>query len=217
MSTIPFRSKQEVEAAIPAVRSHLERGGLLGHPTETVYGVGCRPESAGLRRLSRLKGRSAQKPFLVLVSDNTMADEWGFVFSDAARALARAFWPGPLTLVLEVGSGKLPNSLRGERGGVAIRWTSHSGVARLIEAMNFPITSTSANPAGAEPALTAAEVVAHLASSLESEHLLVLDGGPLRASLPSTVIDCTGHTPLLLREGAVPAEQLYAQVGRIER
>lgn len=217
MMTIPFLSEEEVEAAIPRAREHLNRGGLLGHPSETVYGVGCRPDTDDLRRLARMKGRAAQKPFLVLVSNGAMANEWGFVFSTPARTLTRAFWPGPLTLVLEVRGGKLPDLLQGERGGVAIRWTSHSGVARLVEALNFPITSTSANPAGAEPVCSASEVANHFASAPESERLAVLDGGSLQASLPSTVIDCTGHVPVLLREGAIPVEQLSAQVGRIER
>ena len=100
---------------------------------------------------------------------------------------------------------------------LAIRWTSHSGVARLIDALNFPITSTSANPASTEPALRADEVADRFASALESERLVVLDGGPLRASQPSTVIDCIGRVPVLLREGAIPAEQLHAHLGRTER
>src|SRR2546423_13796584 len=81
-----------------------------------------------------------------------MAEEQGLAFSEAASALARAFWPGPLTLVLPGGGGRLPDTLRGPEGGIAVRWTSHPHVARLVAALGEPLTSTSANRPGGPPA-----------------------------------------------------------------
>ncbi|MEZ0334979.1 MAG: L-threonylcarbamoyladenylate synthase, partial [Gemmatimonadales bacterium] len=105
--TLPFRSDAEIEAAIPVVGEHLARGGLLAYPTETVYGLGSGPSVPALDALARLKGRAPGKPFLLLVSSRAMVEEWGLVLTAAARALAAAFWPGPLALVLPGREGKL--------------------------------------------------------------------------------------------------------------
>src|SRR4029077_7286968 len=114
----------------------------------TVYGLGSRAVQADVAALAALKGRSASKPFLLLISDRAMAEGQGLAFNASADALARAFWPGPLTLVLPGGSGRLPNLLRGPEGGSAVRWTSHAGIARLVAALKEPLTSTSANIPG---------------------------------------------------------------------
>src|SRR2546427_11123337 len=81
-----------------------------------------------------------------------MAEAQGLAFSESASALARAFWPGPLTLVLPGGSGRLPDQLRGPEGGIAVRWTSHKGVARLVGAPGGPLTPTPAHLPGSPPA-----------------------------------------------------------------
>jgi L-threonylcarbamoyladenylate synthase len=135
MTALPFASEAEARAAIPRVWAHLRAGGLLAYPTETVYGLGSRPVDADLRALAALKGRAAGKPFLLLVASREMAEAQGLAFNESARALARAFWPGPLTLVLPGGSGRLPDLLRGPEGGIAVRWTSHPGVALLVAEM----------------------------------------------------------------------------------
>src|SRR3954468_7579960 len=142
---LPFRTPAEVEAAIPAVSSHLAADGLLGYPTETVYGLGSAASVPALEALARLKGRDPGKPFLLLVSGRPMAEQCGLVFSASARALSDAFWPGPLTLVLPGGEGRLPDGLRGREGGIAVRHTSHEGIARLVGRSGRPLTSTSAN------------------------------------------------------------------------
>ena len=150
--TLPFLTPAEVEAATPRVREHLEADRLLAYPTETVYGLGSAPRPAALAALAALKGRPPQKPFLLLVSGRVMAERWGLVFNAPARALSDAFWPGPLTLVLPGGEGHLPEALRGTEGGIAVRHTSHPGIARLVAALDFPLTSTSANRPGGPPA-----------------------------------------------------------------
>ena len=103
MTTLAFRTDAEVRAAVPPTVAHLRGGGLLAYPTETVYGVGSRARDADVRALAALKGRRHDKPFLLLVSDRAMAEQQGLAFNAAADALARAFWPDPLSLVLPGG------------------------------------------------------------------------------------------------------------------
>jgi L-threonylcarbamoyladenylate synthase len=213
--TLPFRSAEEVTAAIGEVRTHLAAGGLLAYPTETVYGLGSAPTDAGLDHLARLKGRSADKPFLLLVSSPEMVTAWGLVLNRAASALAEAFWPGPLTLVVNGGEGRLPDRLRGREGGIAIRLTGHNGIRRLIAACGEPLTSTSANRPGGAPAPGAEGIVELFPEAVNSGQLLVLDGGVLGNVPPSTLVDCTDAEPRLVREGAIPREELRRAVGRL--
>src|ERR687890_907953 len=149
---LPFQTEEEITQAIPQVSRHLHAGKLLAYPTETVYGLGSAPTEPAVAALARLKGRPQGKPFLLLISGRRMAESWGLVFSPSATALSDAFWPGPLTLVLRGGEGRLPDQLRGREGGIAVRHTSHAGVARLISALGRPLTSTSANRPGLPPA-----------------------------------------------------------------
>lgn len=212
---LPFLSDAEIEAAIPVAREHLARGGLLAYPTETVYGLGSAPLVPALDALAQLKGRPADKPFLLLVSDRAMVEEWGLVLTTAARALAAAFWPGPLTLVLPGGEGKLPDQLRGREGGIAVRYTSHAGIARLVAATGQPLTSTSANRPGSPPAPGADRIREVFADEVERGELLVLDGGVLGNVPPSTLVDCTSPVPRLVREGAIPRAELRRAAGRL--
>ncbi len=213
--TLLFRSEPEIAAAIPAVVAHLERGGLLAYPTETVYGLGSTPSAPGLAALSRLKRRAPGKPFLLLVSGRAMTEEWGLVMSPSARALSAAFWPGPLTLVLRGGEGRLPDELRGKEGGIAARHTSHAGIARLVAAMGRPLTSTSANRPG-EPAAPGPDRIREVfGPEIDRGELLVLDGGVLGNVPPSTLVDCTGPVPRLVREGAIPRAELRRAAGSL--
>ena len=215
MKPVPFRSDADIEGALSAVTAHLQRGGLLAYPTETVYGLGSRAREAEVRALARLKGRRPNKPFLLLVSSRTMAEAQGLAFNEVASALARAFWPGPLTLVLPGGGGRLPDLLRGPEGGIAVRWTSHPGMARLVAALEEPITSTSANLPGQPPAPGAEAILRDFAAAAEAGTLVVLDGGVLGNSPPSTVVDCTRPTPRLVREGALTLVDLRRAAGRL--
>jgi L-threonylcarbamoyladenylate synthase len=213
--TLPFLTPAEVEAATPRVREHLEADRLLAYPTETVYGLGSAPRPAALAALAALKGRPPQKPFLLLVSGRVMAERWGLVFNAPARALSDAFWPGPLTLVLPGGEGHLPEALRGTEGGIAVRHTSHPGIARLVAALDFPLTSTSANRPGGPTAPGAPASADLFADAVASGELLVLDGGVLGNVPPSTLVDCTTKVPRLVREGALPRGELRRAVGRL--
>jgi len=215
LTAVPFQSDSDIAAAIPQVVKHLQKGGLLAYPTETVYGFGSRPIQADVAALAALKGRSATKPFLLLISDRGMAEAYGLAFNASADALARAFWPGPLTLVLPGGSGRLPDLLRGPDGGIAVRWTSHQAIARLVAALGSPLTSTSANLPGQPPGPGAAAIARDFAPAVSAGQLLVLDGGVLGNRPPSTVVDCTRPEAQIVREGTLSVAELRRAVGRL--
>jgi len=212
---LPFRTAAEIDAAIPTVSAHLSAERLLGYPTETVYGLGSGPTVPALRRLARLKGRELGKPFLLLVAGRAMAEAWGLVFTASARALSDAFWPGPLTLVLRGGEGKLPDELRGREGGIAVRHTSHKGIERLVARSGRPLTSTSANQPGGPPAPGPDRLVDLFKAAVDTGELLVLDGGVLGNVPPSTLVDCTESVPRMVREGAIPRAELRRAAGRL--
>lgn len=209
---LPFTGAAVAES-IPKVVAHLREGGLIGYPTETVYGLGGDVSEAAVRAVAELKGREPGKPFLLIIADVKMAEDLGLLFNASARALARAFWPGPLTLALP-GGPRLPEQLRGAEGGVAVRFTGHADLARLVAAFGGPITSTSANRPGNPPAPGAERLVEEFRPEVESGRLLVLDGGVLGRVPPSTLVDCTQSEPRLVREGAIPREELRRTVGR---
>lgn len=215
MRVLPFQGTDAVKAATPIVAEHLLGGGIIAYPTETVYGLGSRPVAADVDTLSRVKSRAPGKPFLLLVSSRRMATAYGLVFTTAAQALADQFWPGPLTLVLAGGEGKLPDSLRGPEGGIAVRWTSHRETGMLIEALGTPITSTSANRPGGPTAPGVDAILKTFKPELDAGVLLVLDGGVLGNVPPSTLVDCTGPVTRLIRPGAIPSRELRARVGSL--
>ncbi len=208
----PFWSADEVQAAVPHVVDHLVAHGLLAYPTETVYGFGGMVDHDSVEALVALKRRPPAKPFLVLVSGSAMIERLGLHLPPEAARLAAAHWPGPLTLVLPGGEGQLPARLRGPEGGIAVRWTSHPGLQRLIAALGSPLTSTSANLPGVPPATSAVEVVAQWRPVVARGALMVLDGGTLSPSPPSTVVDCTTRRLRVIRPGAIAAATLRATV-----
>jgi len=215
VTPVPFQTAAEIATAIPRVVTHLQGGGLLAYPTETVYGLGSRAVQADVAALAALKGRTAAKPFLLLISDRSMAEAHGLAFNASADALARAFWPGPLTLVLPGGSGRLPDLLRGPDGGIAVRWTSHQSIAQLVAALGVPLTSTSANLPGQPPGPGAAAIARDFAPAVDAGRLLVLDGGVLGNRPPSTVVDCTRPQAQIVREGTLSVAELRRAVGRL--
>jgi L-threonylcarbamoyladenylate synthase len=211
--TLPFFSVGDAVAAADRIKTHLAADRLLAYPTETVYGLGSAPTERALDRLAQLKGRPPGKPFLLLVSGIPMLEAWGLSLGPAARTLAREFWPGPLTLVLRGGEGRLPDRLRGREGGIAVRWTSHAAVAALVDRLGHPLTSTSANRPGEAAAPGPERIETVFADAITAGELLVLDGGVLGNVPPSTLVDCTGPVPLMVREGAIPKAELRRRAG----
>lgn len=210
--TVPFWSSGEINSAIPTAITHLRAHKVLAYPTETLYGFGGTVDQESVRALIKLKGRPPGKPFLLLVAGADMLTRLDLHLTPAASQLAARYWPGPLTLVLAGGERRVPAELRGPEGGVAVRWTPHAAMGRLITALGEPVTSTSANRPGAPAALSAGEIVEQWSESINRGDLLVLDGGQLRPSQPSTVVDCTGARPRVIRPGAISALTLRETV-----
>lgn len=209
---LPFWSPEEVGAAIATALAHLREGRILAYPTETLYGFGTMIDNDAVERLVALKRRPPAKPFLLLISDTPMLARIGLHLTQSAAMLAARHWPGPLTLVLPGGERRIPARLRGPEGGVAVRWTPHPGLQQLIAALGDPITSTSANRPGEPAATSAREVLEQFPAAIASGEVLLLDAGKLATDTPSTVVDCTGKRPRVIRPGAIPAALLRESV-----
>ncbi|MBX3172778.1 MAG: threonylcarbamoyl-AMP synthase [Gemmatimonadaceae bacterium] len=209
---LPFWSPEEVEAALRRTLEHLQSNKVLAYPTETLYGFGTMINDEAVARLVELKRRPPAKPFLLLISDTPMLKRIGLHLTQPASMLAARHWPGPLTLVLPGGERRIPDRLRGPEGGVAVRWTPHPGMQRLIASLGDPITSTSANRPGQPAATSAREVIQAFGPQVSSGEVLLLDGGQLPTDTPSTVVDCTGRLPRVIRPGAIPAAVLRESV-----
>ena len=189
------------DTPIGSVLDHLHAGGHLAYPTETVYGFGGRPDPSVIRDLQRLKGRDSDKPLLLLIPDRESVTD--LVWTAEARDMADVFWPGSVTLVLAAPSARYPQGVRSPGGNVAVRVSPHPLVRALVEDAG-PILSTSANRPGEPPAMDAQTALEIARAGGVGEEMWVLDGGALESSLPSTVVDCSGATPTVLREGTVP-------------
>jgi L-threonylcarbamoyladenylate synthase len=209
---IPFWSPAEIEASFTATITHLQSHRVLAYPTETVYGFGGGVDHESVDALVALKHRPAGKPFLLLIAGSDMLSRLDLHFTTSASTLAAHFWPGPLTLVLPGGERRVPDPLRGPEGGIAVRWTPHPGLLRLIRKYGDPITSTSANLPGALPATSANALVHEWRRDIASGLIRVLDGGTLPPSPPSTVVDCMGPHPRVIRPGAIPVATLRQAV-----
>jgi L-threonylcarbamoyladenylate synthase len=191
---------------VDEVVDHLRRQGIVAMPTETVYGLSCLLQEPPLREVRRLKGREGDRPFLVLVPDAGSVSD--LAWTPQARELSEVFWPGALTLVLRDPSRRFPEGVRSQEGGVAVRVSPHPVVRAVVERAGEPLVSTSANQPGGPPALSAQEAFSVAVALGAAEGLWVLDGGTLTPSEPSTIVDCTGPEPVLLRVGAVPLNRL---------
>jgi L-threonylcarbamoyladenylate synthase len=210
--SIPFWSAEEIGAAIRPALEQIEARKVLAYPTETVYGFGGGIDRESVDTLVKLKRRPPAKPFLLLISGPDMIERLDLRLPSYAANLTARHWPGPLTLVLAGGERRVPEQLRGPEGGVAVRWTSHPAMTRLIHAYGDAITSTSANRPGVPPATRAAEILSQWSDAVARGELRVLDGGSLTPSKPSTVLDCTGRRPRVIRPGAISAATLRESV-----
>lgn len=187
----------------------LRDGGLVAFPTETVYGLGgdARNDLA-VAGIFAAKGRPSFNPLIVHVPDLAMAEGFA-VFSDQARGLARAFWPGPLTMVLPLkGDAGLSTLVTAGLPSVAIRIPAHGVAQALLRAFGGPLAAPSANPSGRVSPTCAAHVLEGLAGRIGA----VVDGGACAVGVESTIVGFEGG-PALLRPGGVPVEALEAALG----
>ncbi len=199
--------------AIDEAAQALLEGRLVAFPTETVYGLGgLATDDEAVARIYEAKGRPAYNPLILHVADSDSAHRISS-FTEQAEAVASAFWPGPLTLVLPrlPGAGIASRATAG-LDTVAIRVPSHPVAQALLQAVASPVAAPSANPSGRVSPTTAE----HVAADLREAVTLVLDGGPCPVGLESTVIDLSGERPRLLRPGGLPRARLVSLLGGVE-
>ena len=185
----------------------LGKGELVVHPTESVYGFGCVLADEPLASLRQLKDRPSGG-FVVLLSSQEEAAE---LVDPAARALARAFWPGPLTLVVDEPENRFHPGAKAADGSVALGVPGHETTRALLAAVGAPMTSTSANLPGARPAVTAQD--ARRAASARGRDLFALDAGPLPGGPPSTIVRAGRAGAVLLRAGPIGLRALSEAAG----
>jgi L-threonylcarbamoyladenylate synthase len=197
----------DLERAIEALR----RDRLVVYPTETFYGVGARARSsAAVRACAALKGRDAGKPIALIAADAGMLDAVVAATPPLAAPLMRRFWPGPLTLVLPA-RDDLPPELTAGSGRIGIRVSSHPVARALATGAGEPITATSANRAGAEPAI----VVDDARRALGDAVAVYVDGGTLGGGSASTVV-VVGHDAItVVRAGAIGLDALRDTLGSV--
>ncbi len=191
----------------------LRDGGIVVFPTETVYGIGASARSCfGPQEIIEIKVRPLEKPLPWLVEDEGALDIYGVDVPDYARNLGKAFWPGALTLVVKA-SDEVGKDFRADDDTVALRSPDHEVVMELIQASGGPIIATSANTSGQPAPGTFDEVEERIIAAAD----VVLDGGETAHRKASTVIDCTGAEPVIIREGAIPTEEvLVAAKGAVQ-
>lgn len=196
-------------AGISRAAGYLAQGHLVAFPTETVYGLGADARnSLAVAGIFEAKGRPRFNPLIVHVGSAELARRY-VRWSDQAEAMARAFWPGPLTLVLPLrADAGLSDLVTAGLPSLAIRVPAHPLAQKLLEAFDGPVAAPSANPSGRISPTTAAHVIA----GLEGRIAAVLDGGPCPVGLESTILSLTG-APSLLRHGGLPVEAINDALG----
>jgi len=182
----------------------LREGGLVAFPTDTVYGLGVLAfDQRGIDQLYAVKQRDSLKAIPILLGDPAELAQVTAGMGEIARRLAQRFWPGPLTLVVPRHPGLPPNL--SPQPTIGVRMPDHSVALSLLR-LTGPLAVTSANQSDGESAATALEVFAQLGGRIP----LILDGGRTPGGLSSTVVDCTGPEPVILRPGPISMEQILA-------
>jgi L-threonylcarbamoyladenylate synthase len=182
----------------------LRAGGLVAFPTETVYGLGADAASPdAVQRLFAVKGRPADHPVIVHLGDAAQLDEWGVEIDDTARTLTRACWPGPLTVVVRR-APHVPDAVTGGLDTVGLRVPDQPVALALLREFGGGVAAPSANRFGRVSPTTAADVFADLGDDVD----VILDGGPCRVGVESTIVDCARDEPAILRLGGVSRERI---------
>lgn len=194
-----------IAAAVAALRA----GRLVALPTETVYGLGAdASDAAAVAEIFRVKGRPSNHPLIVHLGDPALLGEWAAEVSPQAQALADAFWPGPLTLLMRR-SGSVGDWVTGGRDTVGLRVPGDDVALELLRAFGGGVAAPSANRFGKVSPTSAAHVVADLGTDVD----LVLDGGDCTVGVESTIVDVSGDEVVVLRQGGVSVEALADVLG----
>lgn len=197
--------KAEDLGAIAAAAEMLRQGHLVAFPTDTLYGVGAAAFNAeAIAQLYQVKGRSRLKGIPILLSDYHYLEYVVREIPESASAYCTRYWPGPLTLIMPK-HPELPGNMS-LNDGVAVRVPDHPVARELIRAAGGMVATSSANRSGQQPACTGAQAMQALSGRVSA----VLDAGPCPESMASTIVDCRGETPVIIREGPIPAAELLS-------
>jgi L-threonylcarbamoyladenylate synthase len=198
---------QIIEAA-----QKLKQNEVVAFPTETVYGLGGNAKSdEAVLKIFEAKGRPGDNPLIIHIANREQIHSFVKEIPDQAKVLMDAFWPGPLTIILEKKDGVLSEKATAGLSTVAVRMPDHPVALALIEASGLPLAAPSANLSG-KPSPTTAD---HVADDLTGRIAGIVNGGATGVGLESTVVDCTGEIPAILRPGGVTKEQLEEVVGEV--
>ena len=200
------------EKDIEAAAALLREGGLVGIPTETVYGLGANGlDPAAVRRIFEAKGRPQDNPLILHIPDPSWLERYCRDVPAAARRLAEQFWPGPLTMILPR-RALVPDEVTCGLETVGVRCPDHPVTLAIIRAAGVPVAAPSGNRSG-RPSPTCAR---HMLEDMEGRIQAVVDGGPCGVGVESTIVDLTLPVPRLLRPGGLPLEALEAVLGRVD-
>lgn len=209
VNTILFteNTKENIEQAAEIIR----RGGLLGIPTETVYGLGANALNAdACRRIYEAKGRPQDNPLIIHVPDASWLERYCEQVPESAYRLAEAFWPGPLTMILPK-KEIVPYRTTGGLETVGVRCPKHPVTLAVIAAADVPIAAPSGNTSGRPSPTSAADMLEDMDGKIDG----IFDGGPCGVGVESTIIDLTCQPPRLLRAGGLPLEELERVLGTV--
>ncbi|OCN02956.1 threonylcarbamoyl-AMP synthase [Clostridium sp. W14A] len=199
---------ESIETAAHIIRN----GGLVGMPTETVYGLAANAlDGKAVKKIFEAKGRPQDNPLIVHISGMEQIDRLVTNLPESAKKLARAYWPGPLTMVLQK-SELIPDEVSTGLPTVGIRFPSHPVARALITAADVPIAAPSANRSGLPSTTTAGHVMRDMDGKIDA----VLDGGPCGVGVESTIVTLVSDPPRLLRPGGITLDQLRAVLGRVD-
>jgi L-threonylcarbamoyladenylate synthase len=201
---------ETIGTSLDVALAALNRGEIIVFPTETLYGLGADAlNEEAVKTVFRLKGRETNAPFPVLVADTAMLDRLVEKIPPFARDLMQRFWPGPLTLILPA-RANIPKPLLNASRGIGVRISSQKIATRLVQALGRPLTATSANPSGKEPARTVLEARNYFGDQVS----IFLDGGTLRSKTGSTVAEVQDERLHVVREGDVSVAALEEVIGK---
>jgi L-threonylcarbamoyladenylate synthase len=190
----------------------LMTGGVIGYPTETVYGLGGDSTNAGVvDRIGRLKQIENDRPMLVLLGNRNELERWIDGISAKAEVLMDRFWPGPLTLIFKAHS-VFPKRLLSKEGRLGLRISPDPVCQVLLSEFRNPLISTSANPHGAQPACSASEVASYFGDGID----WLIDGGDRTGHAPSTVVDVSRDPPQMIRTGSVKQDDIENLIGKLD-
>ena len=206
---LPVHTPALFKQAVARASCLLRHGHVVALPTETVYGLAANAwDPHAVRQIFAIKQRPAHNPVIVHVADADVAHACAREWPALAARLARAFWPGPLTLVVPR-SNRIPDVVTAGGPTVGLRWPFHPIMQAVIRECGFPLAAPSANPANALSPTTAQ----HVASSLGHAIPLLVDGGESNVGIESTVVDVTGPAPRILRPGMISSDDIARACG----